>query len=75
MNNKTSLKDLYSFPGFRALVRLKDYPEHPGARVVTLLRRKKNDLSMWTCSQWLVRQPSQNGSGSELRRHTDLPGV
>jgi len=41
MNNKTSLKDLYSFPGFRALARLKDYPEHPGARVVTLLRRKK----------------------------------
>lgn len=41
MNNKTSLKDLYSFPGFRALARLKSHPDHPGARVVTLQRRQK----------------------------------
>ena len=41
MNNQTSLKDLYSFPGFRAGVKLKPHPGHPGARVVTLKRRQK----------------------------------
>jgi hypothetical protein len=41
MDNKTSLKDLYSFPGFRALVRLKPHPEDADARVVALRRRQK----------------------------------
>jgi hypothetical protein len=41
MNKKTTLKDLYSFPGFRALARLKDCVDHPGARIVTLKRRQK----------------------------------
>ena len=36
MNNKTTLKDLYSFPGFRALARLKDQPEHPGLLATVL---------------------------------------
>ena len=41
MKTKTTLKDLYSFPGFRALVRLKAHPEDPDARIVTLRRRQK----------------------------------
>ncbi len=41
MENITYLKDLYRFPGFLALSRLKPYPEHSGAMVVTLKRRKK----------------------------------
>lgn len=41
MKKITYLKDLYSFPGFRALARLKPHPEHPGAMVVTLKRRQK----------------------------------
>jgi hypothetical protein len=41
MNTKISLKDLYSFPGFRALIRLKPHPEDHDARVVTLRRRQK----------------------------------
>lgn len=41
MNNQTSLKDLYSFHGFRAGVKLKPHPGHLGARVVTLKRRQK----------------------------------
>lgn len=41
MDKKPTLKDLYSFPGFRALARLKPHPYHPGAMVVTLKRRQK----------------------------------
>ncbi len=41
MKNPLTLKDLYSFPGFRALVKLKPHPEDPDARVVTLRRRQK----------------------------------
>jgi len=41
MDTKTSFRDLYSFPGFRASARLKLHPEHPGARMTTLKRRQK----------------------------------
>jgi hypothetical protein len=41
MENTTHIKDLYGFPGFRAQARLKPYPEVPGARIVTLVRRQK----------------------------------
>ena len=41
MDTKLTLKDLYSFPGFRASARLESHPEDPGARVVTLHRRQK----------------------------------
>ena len=41
METKTTLKDLYSFPGFRALVRLKPRAEDPDARVIALRRRQK----------------------------------
>ncbi len=36
-----TIKDLYSFPGFEALLTLQDVPEDPGARVITLRRRQK----------------------------------
>lgn len=38
---KTTLSALYSFPGFRALSRLKDDPGDPGARIIVLRRRQK----------------------------------
>jgi len=38
---KTTLSSLYSFPGFRALSRLKDDPDDPGARIIVLRRRQK----------------------------------
>ena len=41
MKPHPTLKDLYSFPGFRALSRLTEHPDDPGARVVTLRRRQK----------------------------------
>jgi hypothetical protein len=41
MGTTTHIKDLYSFPGFRAHSRLKPHPTVPGASVVTLVRRQK----------------------------------
>jgi hypothetical protein len=41
MDKKTTLKDLCSFTGFRALARLRLHPQHPGAVIVTLQRRQK----------------------------------
>lgn len=41
MDKTTTLKDLCSFTGFRALARLRPHPQHPGALIVTLKRRQK----------------------------------
>ena len=38
------LIDTYAFPGFRPLSRVGRLPNVPQARVVTLVRRSKNDL-------------------------------
>jgi hypothetical protein len=41
MTTPETIKGLYSFPGFEALLRLRKVPEDPGARVITLRRRQK----------------------------------
>jgi ribosomal protein L34 len=41
MATKTTLKDLYSFPGFRARATLKPHSTDPEGRIVTLERRQK----------------------------------
>lgn len=41
MKTKTTLNDLYSFPGFRARSRLKGILGDSPARIVTLVRRQK----------------------------------
>ena len=41
MTSPHTIKDLYSFPGFEALLTLKEFPEDPGAKVITLRRRQK----------------------------------
>jgi hypothetical protein len=46
MTKPKTIKDLYSFPGFEALLTLKDIPEDPGARVITLRRRQKKALAL-----------------------------
>jgi hypothetical protein len=38
---KTTLRALYSFPGFQALATLKEVPEDPGARIIVLRRQQK----------------------------------
>lgn len=41
MDKKTTLKDLYSFPGFRAYGALRPHPEHAGAMILGLRRSQK----------------------------------
>lgn len=41
MTSPHTIKDLYSFPGFKALLTLKDIADDPGARLITLRRRQK----------------------------------
>jgi hypothetical protein len=41
---KTTLKDLYSFPGFRAHAKLKPHAKDPEGRIVTLERRQKKQF-------------------------------
>jgi hypothetical protein len=41
MKTTHTLKDLYSFPGFRARATLRKHPSDAGGRVVTLERRQK----------------------------------
>jgi hypothetical protein len=41
MATKTTLKELYSFPGFRARATLKPHATDPEGRIVTLERRQK----------------------------------
>jgi hypothetical protein len=38
---KTTLRSLYSFPGFQAFATLKAVPDDPGARIIVLRRRQK----------------------------------
>lgn len=44
MTTPKTIKDLYSFPGFEALLTLQEVPDDPGARVITLRRRQKKIL-------------------------------
>jgi len=41
MEKKQTLRDLYSFPGFRAVATLKPHPEDPKEYIVRLERRQK----------------------------------
>jgi hypothetical protein len=41
MGTRKTLRDIYSFPGFRARARLKPHPKDPDGRIVRLERRQK----------------------------------
>ena len=41
METIQTLRDIYSFPGFRARARLKPHPKDPKGRIVRLERRQK----------------------------------
>ena len=41
METIKTLRDIYSFPGFRARARLKPHPKDPDGRIVRLERRQK----------------------------------
>ena len=41
METRKTLRDIYSFPGFRARATLKPHPKDPQGRIVRLERRQK----------------------------------
>ena len=72
METIQTLRDIYSFPGFRARARLKPHPKDPGGRIVRLERRQKKrsaldadgqsqdfetDELMWS-EIWMQGQPA-----------------
>jgi hypothetical protein len=72
MKTKTTLRDLYKFPGFRAHATLNPHPEDPGGCIVILERRQKKRSvpaaiqrhqaivtgePMW-CETWMPEQPA-----------------
>ena len=46
METIQTLRDIYSFPGFRARAKLKPHPEDPEGRIVRLERRQKKQSAL-----------------------------
>jgi len=46
METIKTLRDIYSFPGFRARARLKPHPKDPDGRIVRLERRQKKQSAL-----------------------------
>jgi hypothetical protein len=46
METIQTLRDIYSFPGFRARARLKPHPKDPAGRIVRLERRQKKQSAL-----------------------------
>ena len=79
MATKTTLKELYSFPGFRARATLKPHAADAAGRIVTLERRQKKRFvpaaakryaafgiaELTWCGIWMLEQPA-----STLRLNT-----
>jgi len=71
METRKTLRDIYSFPGFRARATLKPHPKDPDGGIVSLQRRQKKrsalaadrryqafetDALTW-CEIWMPVQP------------------
>ncbi len=54
METIKTLRDIYSFPGFRARATLKPHPNDPGGRIVKLERRQKKRSVPSAAQQYLV---------------------
>ena len=78
MKTKTTLRDLYKFPGFRARATLRSNPADPEGYIVTLERRQKKRSVpaavqrhqaigigelIW-CETWMPEQPASILSSS-----------
>ena len=46
METIQTLRDIYSFPGFRARAKLKPHPKDPEGRIVRLERRQKKQSAL-----------------------------
>ena len=54
METIKTLRDIYSFPGFRARARLKPHPKDPDGRIVRLERRQKKRFALYVVGQYQV---------------------
>ena len=52
METIKTLRDIYSFPGFRARARLKPHPKDPDGRIVRLERRQKKQSALDVVRQY-----------------------
>ena len=68
MKTKHTLRDLYKFPGFRALATLKSHPEDPEGCMVTLERRQKKRFVPAA-----VQQHQATGTGERIWCETWMP--
>jgi len=50
----TTLKDLYRFPGFRPLSRLRQHPQDQKGYILTLQRRQKKQYAHAVAKQFVV---------------------
>ncbi len=78
MATKTTLKELYSFPGFRARATLKPHAADSDGRIVTLERRQKKQFVLAVaqqCAAFGIAEPTWCGMrvqpASILRLNTD----
>ena len=54
METIKTLRDIYSFPGFRARARLKPHPKDPDGRIVKLERRQKKQSALDAVGRYQV---------------------
>lgn len=74
MEIKKTLRDIYSFPGFRARDRLKPHPKDRDGRIVTLERRQKNSLlRVWTTGIRFPGPAYAHGSRPGCRGNPHIP--
>ena len=52
METIKTLRDIYSFPGFRARARLKPHPKDPDGRIVRLERRQKKQSALYAVGRY-----------------------
>lgn len=52
MKTIKTLRDIYSFPGFRARAMLKSHPQDPDGRIVSLVRRQKKQSASVAAAQY-----------------------
>ena len=54
MKTIKTLRDVYSFPGFRARAMLKSHPQDPDGRIVRLVRYQKKQSAPVAAAQYLA---------------------
>lgn len=69
METKKTLRDIYSFPGFRARATLKTHPDDPDGRTVRLERRQKKRFASAVAHKY-----QRIGTAKPIEYGTWMPG-